>query len=221
MSDALYRVIGDNNVNINDKAYIVSAVLKKGYNASYSTDCQYILYVPINEIKQTTGNYIITFNDYKKINTVSEKLVSDYQVNIINNQNNTLLISSYQLAKTIGRISITVIFMITIMFLFLTNLSTIKNQKHALSFLKVNSLDYTKIEFSHYIFLLIESVIILILYICIQFIYILIINYIYSINMSFSLNLFSAYRFIIVFMLIVHLPTIYTIHFNNPIKNLR
>lgn len=221
MSDALYRVIKQDVLEVYNKKYEFAGVLKKGYNASYNNENKYIIYVPSDEVDYDTGNYIVIFDDYKKIDTLSQRLKNNYNVNILNKEDSSMLLESYLLAKMMGNMACLIIFVISIVFLFIINYQTIRNQRHAFAFLKVNSVNYRKIEMTHYLFLVIESIVVWVLFIIIQIIYIQIINSIYQIHISGITSIDTAFLFIILFMFIVNIPTILGIHFNNPIKALR
>lgn len=221
ISNELYKVIKGNQLSIEDKNYDITAVLKQGYNATYNEDNHYVLYVPEEEIETRNGNYIIMFNDYKKIDAVSQQLENQYNVSIVNKENSSILLDSYSLANIVGKLLSILIYVISIVFLLIINYQTIKNQKHSFAFLKVNSLNYKKIEITHYLLLLAESIIIWLLFICIQFIYIFIINIMYNISIPYMIDIINAIKFIVIFMLVVNIPAIYGIHFNDPIKNIR
>lgn len=221
ISDALYRVIKQDQLELNSEEYPINGVLKKGYNASYEIENHYILYVPTNFLKATSGNYIISIDDYKKISSISNQLESNYSLTVKSKDNNSVLLDSYNLASTIGNIASVVLLVISTIFLLVINYQTIKNQSHSFAYLKVNDPNYQKIELLHLLLILIKNIFVWFSFVFIQFLYIFIINCIYDIHITYFTDFFYSYRLTFILTLLVSLPTIYKIHFNNPIKELR
>lgn len=221
INDAMYRMIHSDKLVLGDKTYKISAVLKKGYNASYNMESRFILYVPLEEIEIISGNYIVVLDNYKKIGAISQQLESDYRVSIANKEDSSLLLSSYELAKTVGTIMTVIVCVISSVFLLIINYQAFKNQIHAFSFLKINSNDYIKIILSHYLLVFIEGIVIWFIYMILQYIAILLMIYCYHIAMPYHIEILQSIRTIILLMLIVNIPTIYFLHLYNPIRSIR
>lgn len=219
VSEALYRVIKKDTMTLNDQTYQFGGVIDDDYQGTYLDDVHYVIYIPMKT--STNGNYIVTFDDYKNINDISNQIINKYQVSMITKTDTNNLTDSFILAKFMGNtFSMILIVLITIfLFIIVTQLSL--SIKSSFVYLKTNCVHYHHLELSHILLIFIQSLLTFIICCIMQALFIFILNQMYHIQMNYLSNILYTFVFIIVYTLIIHIPMIMIIHFINPVKIMR
>lgn len=219
ISAALYRVIKSDTITIDNQEYQLAGVIDDDYQGTYLEDVNYILYIPT--MRANSGNYIVTFQDYKTISILSNQLKNKYSVSIVTKMDTDRLTNSLSLAKFMGRTFSTILIVLVTIFLFIIVIQLTLKIKSSFIYLKTNCVNYSGLEFSHIVLVLIQAICNFLICSFMQVIFIFGLNQFYHIQMNCISYLSDTFIFVIIYTIFINIPMFVIIHKINPVKIMR